>query len=155
MRRALELARASALADEVPVGAVVVVNGRIAGEGRNRSIGAFDPTAHAELNAIRAACEAERNYRLTEAVLYTTLEPCAMCAGAIVHARIARVVIAAKDPKAGAAGSVLTVIPHARLNHRPIVEFGLLQEDSSRMLKEFFAGRRLSGRTPGSEENAS
>ena len=92
---------------------------------------------------------------MTEAVLYTTLEPCAMCAGAIVHARIARVVIAAKDPKAGAAGSVLTVIPHARLNHRPIVEFGLLQEDSSRMLKEFFAGRRLSGRTPGSEENAS
>lgn len=142
MRRALELAREAETNGEVPVGAVVMSDGMVIGEGRNAMIGSNDPAAHAELSAIRAAAAAVGNYRLTGSVLYTTLEPCAMCAGAIVHARIDRVVIAAADPKAGAAGSVLEVIPNERLNHRPAVEFGLLESESQALLKDFFARRR-------------
>lgn len=142
MLRALELAREAAKQGEVPVGAVVAQGGRILGEGVNRSIASKDPTAHAELLALRQAAAALGNYRLTGCTLYTTLEPCAMCAGAAVWARVERVVMAAKDPKAGAAGSVLTVIPHPALNHRPALEFGLLEEESRALLQDFFRERR-------------
>jgi tRNA(adenine34) deaminase len=142
MCAALERAREAGAAGEVPVGAVIVKDGIVIGSGANASITAGDPTAHAEIQAIRSAARAVANYRLVGSTLYTTLEPCAMCAGAIVHARIDRVVIAARDPKAGAAGSVLDVIPNARLNHRPVVEFGLLEDDSAQMLKAFFRERR-------------
>jgi len=142
MRRALDLARGAAERGEVPVGAVVAQDGRILGEGANGSIAAQDPTAHAELLAIRAAAAALGNYRLSGCTLYTTLEPCAMCAGAAVWARVDRVVMAARDPKAGAAGSVLTVIPHPALNHRPALEFGLLEEEARALLQDFFRAKR-------------
>lgn len=142
MRRALDLARRAAEEGEVPVGAVVARDNRILGEGWNQSIAAQDPTAHAELLAIRQAAQALGNYRLTGCTLYTTLEPCAMCAGAMVWARVERVVMAAKDPKAGAAGSVLTVIPHPALNHRPLVEFGPGEEEACTLLQEFFRDKR-------------
>jgi tRNA(adenine34) deaminase len=145
MGAALELARKAGEAGEVPVGAVIVRGGEIVGSGANVSISAGDPTAHAEIQAIRAAARAAGNYRLGASTLYTTLEPCAMCAGAIVQARIDRVVIAARDPKAGAAGSVLDIIPNPRLNHRPVVEFGLLEDEASRLLKDFFRARREDG----------
>jgi tRNA(adenine34) deaminase len=121
MREALQLAERAAQAGEVPVGAVVVCEGRIVGRGSNRPIASHDPTAHAEIVALREAAQALRNYRLTGCELYVTLEPCAMCAGAIVLARVPRVVFGALDPKAGAAGSVLDVLADTRLNHRPEV----------------------------------
>lgn len=141
MSDALSLAASAAAIGEVPVGAVVVIDGAVA-SGMNAPISSNDPTAHAEMIAIRAAAERIGNYRLKDATLYTTLEPCAMCAGAIVHARIDRVVIALRDPKAGAAGSLLSVIPNDRLNHRPDVEFGLMEEESLALLQSFFAARR-------------
>lgn len=142
MLRALELARQAAAAGEVPIGAVVAHKGDAIAEAGNSPISLCDPSAHAEILALRAAAKVRTNYRLTETTLYTTLEPCAMCAGAIVWARVARVVIALRDPKAGAAGSVLTVIPNEKLNHRPVVEFGLMENDSRDLLKNFFAVRR-------------
>ncbi|WP_263384189.1 tRNA adenosine(34) deaminase TadA [Granulicella arctica] len=135
-------ARAAEAAGEVPVGAVVVRDGEVLGVGRNRVIADSDPTAHAEMVAIRAAGLAIGNYRLEGCVLYCTLEPCAMCAGAILHARIARLVYAAADPKAGACGSVLEVMNHPRLNHRVEVSAGLLAEECGAMLTEFFRARR-------------
>ncbi|MCY4157133.1 MAG: tRNA adenosine(34) deaminase TadA [Gammaproteobacteria bacterium] len=142
MRRALELARKAAAAGEVPVGAVVVLDGRIVGEGGNRMIAAQDPSAHAEMEALRVACKAVGNYRLPGAEVFVTLEPCAMCAGALVLARVARVVYSAADPKSGAAGSVLDVLRNPALNHQCEVVSGLLAEESAALLRQFFRDRR-------------
>jgi len=142
MRRALELARQAEEAGEVPVGAVVVLNDEIIGEGWNQPIVSHDPTAHAEIVALRAASQRVKNYRLSGAILYVTLEPCAMCAGAIVHARVARVVHGAADPKTGAAGSVFNLLDSSALNHRPQLTSGVLAEECGRMLRRFFEARR-------------
>ena len=143
MRRALQLAEhARDAEDEVPVGAVLVQDGQILGLGWNRNITLHDPTAHAEIMALRAAGEKQRNYRLPGATLYVTLEPCSMCAMALVHARIGRVVYAATDPKTGAAGSVFDTLVDARHNHRIEVQGGLLADESSELLRNFFRARR-------------
>jgi tRNA(adenine34) deaminase len=142
MREALAEAQAAAEAGEVPIGAVVVHEGKIIGRGQNRVLRDNDPTAHAEIVAMREAAQALGNYRLTDCALYVTLEPCAMCAGAMIHARLARLVYAASDPKAGAVSSVLQVLNHPRLNHQTAVETGLLGEESGELLREFFRQRR-------------
>ena len=146
MRLAIAEAQAAEAAGEVPVGAIVVHNGEIIGRGQNRVLRDSDPTAHAEIVALREAGRALSNYRLVSpeggCTLYVTLEPCAMCASAILHARIARLVYAADDPKAGACGSVLSVMNHPQLNHRVEVTPGLLAEECSRMLSNFFLERR-------------
>jgi tRNA(adenine34) deaminase len=142
MRAALALAQEAQAAGEVPVGAVLVKDGAIVGSGWNHPIGAHDPTAHAEIAALRAAARATGNYRLTESTLYVTLEPCAMCAGAMVHARVKRLVYGAADPKAGAAGSVFDIVRAPALNHRLEVEGGVLAEECAALLKGFFAQRR-------------
>lgn len=141
MRRAIELAQRAGDAGEVPVGAVVVHERRIVGEGWNRPLAAADATSHAETEAIRAACSAVGNYRLSGATLYVTLEPCLMCTGAMFHARISRVVFGARDPKTGVAGSVLDLFS-SPLNHHAVVEGGLLAEECGALLKAFFAARR-------------
>lgn len=148
MRQALALAeRAAREDDEVPVGAVLVgADGTVLGEGWNRNIGQHDPTAHAEVVALRAAGTRLRNYRLPGTTLYVTLEPCAMCAMAIVHARLGRVVYAAADPRTGAAGSVFDLLVSERHNHRVQVEGGLLAEQSSTLLTGWFRARRGAGR---------
>ena len=145
MRAALEQASAAGACDEVPVGAVVVLEGAIVGRGFNQPIGRHDPTAHAEVMALRDAAARLGNYRLPGCELYVTLEPCAMCSGAIMHARIARVVFGARDPKTGVAGSVLDLFAEPRLNHHATVEGGLLADECGSMLSRFFAARR--GRT--------
>ena len=142
MRAALEQARAAGAVDEVPVGAVVVCAGEIVGRGFNQPIGRHDPTAHAEIMALRDAATRLGNYRLPGCTLYVTLEPCVMCSGAIMHARIARVVYGARDPKTGVAGSVLDLFAEPRLNHHATIEGGLLADDCGRMLSSFFAARR-------------
>jgi tRNA(adenine34) deaminase len=148
LRAAIAEAHAAELAGEVPIGAVVVHNGEIIACGNNRVLRDSDPTAHAEIVALRAAGRALNNYRLLAGdegcTLYVTLEPCAMCAGAILHARIARLVYAAPDPKAGACGSVLSVMNHPQLNHKVEVTSGLLAEESSTLLQNFFRARRIS-----------
>lgn len=142
MRHAIALAAAAAEAGEVPVGAVVVADGDIIGEGSNRPIASHDPTAHAEVVALRAACAALANYRLPDATLYVTLEPCAMCSGAMLHARISRLVYGAADPNSGAAGSVIDVLDVPRFNHRIDVSGGILAEDCAHLLHAFFRQRR-------------
>jgi tRNA(adenine34) deaminase len=142
MRRALQLATLAAREGEVPVGAVVVKEGQLIAEGWNGPIGHHDPTAHAEIQALRAAGRALQNYRLNGTTLYVTLEPCPMCAGAIVHARVQRVVFAARDPRTGAAGSIYNILQSNELNHRCEVEEGLLAEESSTLLRHFFRSRR-------------
>ncbi|MEM7358983.1 MAG: tRNA adenosine(34) deaminase TadA [Pseudomonadota bacterium] len=142
MQRALQLAGQAGELGEVPVGAVLVLDGKVIGEGYNAPIGSQDSTAHAEIRALREACKTQENYRLPNSTLYVTLEPCAMCAGALVHARVARVVIATEEPRAGAAGSVLNVLQHPQLNHQCAVEIGLFQEQSAEMLRAFFKARR-------------
>ena len=142
MRRALDLARHAEQAGEVPVGALVVLNDKVIGEGWNQPIVSHDPTAHAEIVAMRAAAAHIKNYRLADTTLYVSLEPCAMCAGAIVQARIVRVVYGAADPKAGAAGSVFNLLESASLNHRAQVTGGVLAEDCRQGLKAFFQARR-------------
>jgi tRNA(adenine34) deaminase len=142
MSLALEQARAAAGHGDVPIGAVVVRADEVIGAAGNERELRADPTAHAEILALRRAAEAVGGWRVPEATLYVTLEPCAMCAGAIVLARIDRVVYAAPDPKAGAAGSVLEVLREPRLNHSPKVESGLLAAESATLLREFFAARR-------------
>jgi tRNA(adenine34) deaminase len=149
MRLAIAEAYAAQAAGEVPVGAIVVYNNEIIGRGQNRVLRDRDPTAHAEIVALRAACIALNNYRLTGCTLYVTLEPCAMCAGAILHARITRLVYAADDPKAGACGSVLSVMNHPQLNHKVEVAPGLLAEECGPMLSNFFLARR--GKKPPTE----
>lgn len=142
MRAALDLALQAAKLGEVPVGAVVVHEGRIIGGGFNAPIGTRDPTAHAEIRAMREACAALGNYRLVDCSLYVTLEPCVMCAGAIQNARIARVIFGASDPKTGACGSVVDLFGVSRLNHHTTVAGGVLAESSIEQLRSFFAARR-------------
>ena len=142
MEAALSEARKAAEAGEVPIGAVVVQEGAIIARGLNRVLRDNDPTAHAEIVALRVAAVALGNYRLNGCALYVTLEPCAMCAGAMIHARLDRLVYAAADPKAGAAGSVLSVLNHPRLNHQMQIEQGILAEASSELLRNFFRERR-------------
>jgi tRNA(adenine34) deaminase len=143
MREALAEARVAAEAGEVPIGAIAVVHGEIVARGQNRVLRNCDPTAHAEIVAMRGAAAAVHNYRLLECGLYVTLEPCAMCAGAIIHARVDRLVYGAADPKAGAAGSVLEVLNHPQLNHKMPVTSGVLAGDCGDLLREFFRERRV------------
>lgn len=142
MELALKQARLAAEAGEVPVGAVVIKGGEIVGCGHNRNLLDNDPTTHAEIVALRDAAARIGNHRLTGCTLYCTVEPCAMCAGAMIHARIHRLVYAAADPKAGAAGSVLDVLNHPRLNHQMLVEQGILADESAELLRSFFRERR-------------
>lgn len=142
MRSALREAEAAANAGEVPVGAVVVSGTDIIGAGQNRSVRDSDPSAHAEVVALREACLAQANYRLTDATLYVTLEPCAMCIGALVQARVSRVVFGAYDPKAGAAGSAMDLTESRAFNHRFEVMGGLLAEECGALLQNFFSTRR-------------
>lgn len=142
MRAALADAKIAASVGEVPVGAVVTRNNEIVGAGLNRSIQDSDPTAHAEIVALRAAAKQENNYRLTGTTLYATLEPCAMCVGAMIQARVSRLVFGAYDDKAGAAGSVLDLCDMRELNHRMEVNGGLLEDQCAGLLKKFFAAKR-------------
>ena len=142
MQAALDEARLAGEAGEVPIGAVVVREGAIVARGQNRVLRDVDPTAHAEVVALRTAAAALGNYRLPGCTLYVTLEPCAMCAGAMTHARLDRLVYAAADPKAGAAGSGLAVVNHPQLNHQMLVEQGILGEESGELLRGFVRERR-------------
>lgn len=142
MRAAIELARQAATAGEVPVGAVVVQDGVIIGRGSNQPIGRHDPTAHAEVVALRDAAQHLGNYRLTDCDLYVTLEPCCMCVGAMMHARIDRVFFGAADPKTGACGSVVNLFAESRLNHHAEVMGGMLADEAGKLLRQFFADRR-------------
>lgn len=142
MEHALELARRAEAEGEVPVGAVVVLDGRVIGEGWNRNIVLSDPSAHAEMLALRAAAGALGNHRLPGSTLYATLEPCCMCAGAIIHARLERVVFGAADPKTGAAGGCFDVLLDARHNHRVEVDGGCLADECGELLRQFFRDRR-------------
>ncbi len=142
MRAALREAARAAREKEVPVGAVVVLDGRVIARAHNRPISTQNPSAHAEILALRAAGRKLGNYRLIHCSLYVTIEPCAMCAGAIVHARMKRLVYGASDPKAGACGSALRVLNHPKLNHRVEVRKGVLKEECAALLREFFAARR-------------
>jgi tRNA(adenine34) deaminase len=142
MGEALALARAAGELGEVPVGAVVVVDGQVVGRGANAPISTRDPSAHAEIAALRDAAKALRNYRLPGATLYVTIEPCAMCAGAILHARLARVVFGAPDPKTGACGSVVDLFAEPRLNHHATVARGVRADECGALLSAFFAARR-------------
>lgn len=142
MQAAVAEARLAAEAGEVPIGAIVVHQGKIIGRGQNSLLRNLDPTAHAEIIAMRDAAKAIGNYRLLGCTLYVTLEPCAMCAGAMIHARLDRMVYAAPDPKAGACGSVLKVLNHPKLNHQMLVEQGIATDESSEMLRSFFRDRR-------------
>lgn len=143
MRAALALARQAGEAGEVPVGAVVVCQGQILGQGFNAPIGGHDPSAHAEIRALRDAAARLGNYRLAGCSLFVTLEPCAMCAGAIMHARIARLVYGATDPKTGACGSVVNLFAESRLNHHTSVEGDLLAGECGELLSQFFRQRRI------------
>ena len=142
MKIALECAREAAELGEIPVGAVVVKDGAVIAAARNENRESNNPVRHAEINAIEKACSAVHNERLTGCDLYVTKEPCAMCAGAIVHARIRRLVIGARDARYGACGTVLSVCGNTSLNHVPVIEFGLLEQESSALLKQFFRLRR-------------
>lgn len=142
MREALKRAGRARSEGEVPVGAVVVHEGQLVGEGWNRPIGAIDPTAHAEVLALRDAARALGDYRMAEADLFVTLEPCVMCAGAIVHARLRRVIFGAYDPKAGAAGSAFNILENPAALHRPAMMGGVLAEECGALLREFFTARR-------------
>jgi tRNA(adenine34) deaminase len=139
---ALDEARAAAAAGEVPIGAIVVESGVVIGRGQNRVLRDLDPTAHAEIVALRQAARALGNYRLPSCELFVTLEPCAMCAGAMIHARLGRLIYSAADPKAGAVGSVLEVLNHPRLNHQMLITSGELAEESGELLRAFFRQRR-------------
>lgn len=143
MQIALQLATEAALAGEVPVGAIVVKDGVIIGRGANSPIGLHDPTAHAEIMALRDAAKTIGNYRLVDCTLYVTLEPCAMCSSAIQHARIANLVYGANDPKTGACGSVINLMGEVKLNHHTTVKNGVMAEECSLMLSTFFKQRRL------------
>lgn len=145
MEQALEQARLAGAAGEVPVGALVIKDGEIVGRGHNRNLLDRDPTAHAEIVALRQAAARIGNHRLVECTVYATVEPCSMCAGALIHARVSRLVFGASDPKAGAAGSVLQVLNHPSLNHKIEVTAGVLAEKCSDILQEFFRQKRQSG----------
>ena len=142
MRQAIEQARLAALVGEVPVGAVLVRDGKVISSAFNKPISTHDPSAHAEMLALRAAAQNEANYRLPGSTLYVTLEPCTMCSGAILHARVDRVVYGAVDPKTGAAGSVLDVFSSKQINHQTTVEGGLMGDECGQLLRNFFKERR-------------
>lgn len=142
MQEALKLAAQAAAAGEVPVGAVVVKDGAIIGRGYNQPIAGVDPTAHAEITAMRDAAKTLGNYRLTDCDLYVTLEPCVMCSGAIMHARIRRVIFGARDPKTGACGSAIDLFAQAHLNHHAEVNGGMLADEAVALLQDFFSQRR-------------
>ncbi len=142
MQHALALAHKAKAQAEVPVGAVIVRDNQIIGEGHNRPIASHDPTAHAEIQAIRMATQNDKNYRLTNATLYVTLEPCAMCAGAIIQARVSRVVFGARDPKSGAAVSVFNILQNNALNHRVDLTEGILASECGQILSSFFQEKR-------------
>lgn len=142
MRRALALAEGAAALGEVPVGSLIVLDGMVVGEGANSPVALHDPTAHAEMRALRDAAARVGNYRLPGATLYVTLEPCVMCTGAIMHARIARVVFGASDPKTGACGSVVDLFAEPRLNHHAVAVGGVLAADCVALLQSFFQARR-------------
>jgi tRNA(adenine34) deaminase len=142
MEMALEEARNADRAGEVPVGAVIVIGGAVIARAFNQPISTKDPTAHAEMVALREAARSAGNYRLASATMYCTLEPCMMCAGAMIHARVARLVFGALDPKAGSAGSIYNVLTDPRLNHRVDVVFGIRQAECSALLRDFFSRRR-------------
>lgn len=147
MQLAVAQAALAAQAGEVPVGAVVVCNGEVIATGRNAPIEGHDPTAHAEIIALRAAAQALGNYRLPDCELYVTLEPCAMCSGAMLHARLKRVVFGASDPKTGAAGSVINLFDQPQLNHQTELRGGVLADEAAVLLKDFFSQRRLEKRS--------
>jgi tRNA(adenine34) deaminase len=155
MGEALRVAREAAASGEVPVGAIIVQDGKIIGQGFNSPIGRHDPTAHAEIRALRAAGAALANYRLPDAALYVTLEPCAMCAGAMIHARLKRVVYGAPDPKTGACGSVVNLFAETRLNHHSAVEGGVRAEECGELLSRFFRQRRAANGSSGRTDDAS
>ena len=142
MQQALDQAKLAAMAGEVPVGAVLVRDGKIISRGFNQPISNSDPSAHAEMIALRSAAQLESNYRLPGTTLYVTLEPCIMCAGAMLHARVERVVFGAADPKTGAAGSVLNVFSEKQINHQTQVEGGIMSDECGQILRDFFKGRR-------------
>jgi tRNA(adenine34) deaminase len=142
MSKAMDQARRALVADEIPVGAVVVLEDQIIGRGRNQSIGLSDPTAHAEIVALRQAARKVGNYRLTSAIVYCTLEPCAMCAGALVQARVRLLVYGARDPKAGAVESQLRLLAAPFLNHRLSIVSGVMEQESGLLLKSFFKAKR-------------
>jgi tRNA(adenine34) deaminase len=142
MQQALEQAELAAIAGEVPVGAVLVRDGQVIAKGFNQPISNHDPSAHEEMMALRDAAQAELNYRLPGTTLYVTLEPCIMCAGAMLHARVGRVVFGAADPKTGAAGSVLNVFAEKQINHQTQVEGGIMGDECGQVLRDFFKGRR-------------
>ena len=142
MQQALEQAQLAAMAGEVPVGAVLVRDGRVISKGFNQPISHSDPSAHAEMMAMRAAAQDEANYRLPGTTLYVTLEPCTMCAGAMLHARVGRVVFGAADPKTGAAGSVLNIFSEKQINHQTQVEGGIMGDECGQVLRDFFKERR-------------
>lgn len=142
MRLALEEARSAAASGEVPVGCIIVAGDRVLARAANRTITDCDPTAHAEMIALRTAAHAIQNHRLTSTTLYVTIEPCAMCAGAILQARVDRLVYGADDPKGGAVRSCFAIFDHPRVNHRPAVTSGILAEEAASLLREFFEARR-------------
>jgi tRNA(adenine34) deaminase len=142
MQQALEQAGLAALAGEVPVGAVMVRDGQVISKAFNKPITNHDPSAHAEMLALRQAALSEENYRLPGTTLYVTLEPCTMCAGAMLHARVDRIVFGAKDPKTGAAGSVLDVFSSKQINHQTVIEGGMMAEECGQLLRDFFKERR-------------
>ena len=142
MRMAIEQAQLAAQSGEVPVGAVLVKDGQVISKAFNKPIANHDPSAHAEMLALREAALAEENYRIPGSTLYVTLEPCAMCSGAVLHARIDRVVYGAPDPKTGAAGSVLDIFASKQINHQTSVEGGIMSEECGHLLRDFFKGRR-------------
>ena len=142
MQQAIEQAKLAALAGEVPVGAVLVRDGQVIAKAFNKPITNHDPSAHAEMLALRQAAQVEQNYRLPGSTLYVTLEPCAMCSGAILHARVDRVVYGAPDPKTGAAGSVLDVFSSKQINHQTRIEGGMMGEECGQLLRSFFKERR-------------
>ena len=142
MKLALELAKKAELKNEVPVGALVVRDGKIIGRGMNTSISDYDPTSHAEINAIREAAKAIKNYRLKDCTIYVTLEPCAMCVGAIQHARIDKIIYGAPDPKTGACGSMIDLISIKEINHHAEALGGIFEKECSQILKDFFLSKR-------------
>jgi tRNA(adenine34) deaminase len=142
MKLALELAKKAELKNEVPVGALVVRDGKIIGRGMNTSISDYDPTSHAEINAIREAAKAIKNYRLKDCSIYVTLEPCAMCVGAIQHARIEKIIYGAPDPKTGACGSMIDLISVKEINHHAEAIGGILEKECGQILKDFFLSKR-------------
>ncbi|CAY73455.1 tRNA-specific adenosine deaminase [Erwinia pyrifoliae DSM 12163] len=153
MRHALRLARRAWDEGEVPVGAVLVLDGQAIGEGWNRPIGQHDPTAHAEMMALRQGGKVIENYRLLDTTLYVTLEPCVMCAGAMIHGRVGRLVYGARDAKTGAAGSLLDVLGHAGMNHHVQVDCGVLRDECAAMLSDFFRQRRAEKKALRQQQN--